>query len=279
MIAGPVAVAGAGGFIGAALVSALARAGVASLGFGREGLSGAGPLAALVWAAGSRAGTEAELRAMHVEAPVEALASAARRGARRLVYLSSGEVYGSQDVPFAEDAPRLGTSAYAMAKRAGEDATRAAGERLGVAVFVLRPAVVYGRAQRGPMLLPALTAALRAGQRFPMTGGAQTRDFLHVRDLASLVLRCLEEGAPAGLYNAGTGVEHSVRAAAEGLARRLGRPELLEVGALPYREGELMRYALDPTRARARLGFVAAVDLERGLDELACPPGQEAADA
>lgn len=265
-----VALGGAGGFIGRALARALARERRPALGFGREGLSleTCPELDALVWAGGSREGGPDALAEAHVAAPLRALEVAAARGARRALYLSSGEVYGAQPVPFREPAPRLGASPYARAKARGEDAFQHACARLGLAALVLRPGVVYGPGQRA-MLLGSLRAALRAGRRFAATAGEQTRDFLHVDDLVRLVLRGLEPDAPPGVYNAGTGVETRVGEAARGLAERLGRLDLLDLGALPYRDDELMRYALDPTLARARLGFAARVPLALGLDELA----------
>lgn len=269
MSATAVAIGGGGGFIGRAVAEALGQA--RAFAFGREGLSRetCPEVHALVWAGGGREGGEAGLEEAHVAAPVRALEVAAARGARRVVYVSSGEVYGTQPVPFREDAARLGDTPYARAKIRGEDAIGAAASRLGVAAVVVRAGVVYGPGQRGGMLIPSLLAALRAGQRFACTAGEQTRDFVHVRDVARVIARCVEDSAPAGVYNAGTGVETAVAALVRALAWRVDRPELLDIGALPYRAGEVMRYVLDPARARERLKFVAAVELAAGLESLA----------
>lgn len=272
-----VAVGGGRGFIGAALVRALAAAGAQVVAFGREGLSEEtcpkDGYDKLVWVGGGREGDAAALEAAHVTAPLQALAAGHARGVRRAVYVSSGEVYGAQAVPFHEDQPRLGETAYARAKIRGEDLFKGAAERLGVAVVVVRPGVVYGPGQGEGMLIPSLLAALRAGRRFACTRGEQTRDFVHVGDLARLIARCLEEDAPVGVYNVGTGVETPVAEVVRGLARRLGRAELVDLGARPYRAGEVMRYALDPGRARERLGLIAEVALADGLDRL-CPEEQ-----
>ncbi|MDC0671119.1 NAD-dependent epimerase/dehydratase family protein [Nannocystis radixulma] len=274
MTGAAVALGGGGGFIGRAVTEALGRARVVA--FGREGISEATcpEVHVLIWAGGGRDGGEEA----HVAAPLRALAVAAARGARRVVYVSSGEVYGVQPVPFNEDAQRLGDTAYARAKIRGEDEVRAAAAGLGIEAVIVRPGVVYGPGQRPGMLIPALLAALRAGQRFACTPGEQTRDFVHVADVARMIARCAEDDAPAGAYNAGTGVESSVAMVVRALAWRLGRSELVELGALPYRAGEVMRYVLDPSRAKERLRFVAAVALARGLESVADGP-QEQVDA
>lgn len=270
-----VAIGGGGGFIGRAVARELA--GRSAIAFGREGLSeGTCPeVHALIWAAGGREGGEAALAEMHVAAPLRALAVAAARGARRVVYVSSGEVYGLQPVPFAEDAQRLGDTPYAKAKIRGEDEVRAAAARLRLEAVIVRPGVVYGPGQRPGMLIPSLLAALRAGERFACTPGEQTRDFVHVRDVARLLARCAEDEAPAGTYNAGTGIESAVAMVVRALAWRLGRTDLVDLGALPYRGSEVMRYVLDATRAKERLGFVAQVALADGLESVvSCPEEQ-----
>ncbi len=82
--------------------------------------------------------------------------------------------------------------------------------------------------------------------------------------MARLLARCAEDGAPAGTYNAGTGIESAVAMVVRALAWRLGRTDLIDLGALPYRGSEVMRYVLDATRAKERLGFVAEGGAGRG---------------
>ncbi|WAS92114.1 NAD-dependent epimerase/dehydratase family protein [Nannocystis punicea] len=275
MTGAAVAIGGGGGFIGRAAAGALAGAPVVA--FGREGLSErtCPEVHVLIWAGGGREGGEEALAEAHVAAPLRALAVAAARGARRVVYVSTGEVYGLQPVPFVEDAQRLGDTPYARAKIRGEDEVRAAAARLGLEAVIVRPGVVYGPGQRPGMLIPSLLAALRAGRRFACTPGEQTRDFIHVRDVARLLARCTERSAPAGVYNAGTGVESAVAMVVQALAWRLDRTDLVDLGALPYRGSEVMRYVLDPARAKERLGFVAQVALAGGLESVASSPEEQ----
>jgi nucleoside-diphosphate-sugar epimerase len=261
-----VGVAGGQGFIGARVVQEL---GADALAFGREGAPGVA-FDAMVWAAGRRSNDTAELEAAHVAAPLAALARV--RAGGRFVYLGSGEVYGPAQVPFRETQAPDPRSGYALAKLRGENALASAAAAADVTLIVLRLAVVYGPGQAGTMLLPSLLAALRAGRRVPMTRGEQTRDFVHVDDVAAAVRAALAEGAHGGLYNVGSGAETRVADAALALARLVGGEAavaLVGLGELPYREGEQMRYLLDGGRARAALGFVPHVALADGLARLA----------
>jgi UDP-glucose 4-epimerase len=189
-------------------------------------------------------------------------------GLKRIVYMSSAEVYGLQDVPFREDAPLLGASPLGQAKVAGEHAVPAAAPD--ARTIILRPCWVYGAGLAPSTFLPTLTMSMFHRRRYPMTPGQQTRDLVYVDDVVRAVERSLADDAPAGAYNFGTGVETKVLDMALAIAERV-RPSaiaLLDVGARPYREGEAFRVAIDVTRAKERLGFTAEVSLEDGLTRM-----------
>ena len=266
-----VAVGGGHGFIGGRVCAALREAGHEALPFGREGAP-TQACDALVWAGGGRSGDAHALTEAHVAAPLRALLALRPR---RVVYLSSAEVYGRIPAPFAEDDVAAPESVYGNVKQAGELTLAVACRALGSALVVLRPTVVYGPGQAPTMLLSSALAALRAGQTFAATAGTQTRDFVYVDDLAALVLRCLADDAPAGTYNAGTGAERPVREVLLQLARAIG-PEAeaaVQLGALPTREGETMRYAVDMGRVVAVLGWRASTSLDEGLRRLTSSAG------
>lgn len=249
-----VLVAGGRGFIGARAVSAVAaaghEAGVLEHDDDVAAVCGAG-WDALVWAAGARRATLDENRVDHVDAPLAALGHLP--ALTRVIYLSSGETYGAQDVPFVEDAPLLGTSPYALAKIEGERALTSACAARALSLTILRPSVVYGPDQRGPMFVPSLVHALTHDERFAMTAGEQTRDLVHVDDVAAAIVLALT--GPAGTYNISSGTEITLRDLALSLATRAGKTHLLDIGALPYRANEQMRYVLSPARAAAALGW------------------------
>jgi nucleoside-diphosphate-sugar epimerase len=264
-----VLVAGGRGFIGSHAVNALAAAGHTAGVLEHDdevGAVGAAGWDALVWAAGARRATVEENRAEHVTAPLAAIAAA--RDLAKVVYVSSGETYGWQDVPFCEDTPQLGTSPYALAKIEGERDMAAACATRGLALTIVRLSVVYGPGQRGSMFVPSLVHALATGARFPMTRGEQTRDFVHVGDVATALVAAVD-GAP-GVYNIGSGTEVALRVLATDVAARFGADAraLLDIGSLPYRDSEQMRYVLDATRAAAALGWRPYVSLAAGLDQV-----------
>lgn len=248
-------VVGATGFIGSHLTRVLGDRGFELVGREAKGLD------ALVFLHGGRASPEA----VHVELTSTLLRELRPRLA---LLLSSGEVYGAVPVPYREDGPIAPMTPYARAKRRAEELVLGYSGR----AHVVRAGVVYGPGQRGPMLIPALAAALLQGEPFPMTAGEQSRDFIHVEDLVALLVRVLETDAPP-IVNAGLGREVEVRVVARSLVRLIGERTgrdvgaCLRLGALPYRDDEPMRYALSNALARS-LGWEPRWDLEGGLAEL-----------
>ncbi|MGE0547027.1 MAG: NAD-dependent epimerase/dehydratase family protein [Kofleriaceae bacterium] len=256
-----VVIAGASGFIGRAIVRALAGHEVCAL---RRGAS-AEPCDALIWAAGGRLSDPDANQVVHVDAAVAAVRACQPR---RVIYLSSGECYGAAPVPFREDGEPLGTSPYARAKLAGERAVIDAATAAGGVALVLRLGVVYGPGQAPHMLVPQVVRALQLGERVPLTHGNQTRDFVFVEDVARAAVDALSIREPSpGVINVGTGRETTVRELCLQLARAIGaREELLGFGELATRADEPGRYVLDVERAATVLGWQPQTPLAVGLE-------------
>jgi nucleoside-diphosphate-sugar epimerase len=261
-----IAVAGGTGFIGGRIVAALRRANFDAFGVGRQELTQA--LAqrfdAWIWAAGGRSGPEEILRQAHVEAPASALRTL--KAGDKFIYLSSGQVYGDIPAPFAETDQPKGSDPYSLVKLAGESLLSKEAAAGGVRLTLLRLPVVYGPSQTGPMMIPSLLEHLRQGKRFAMTPGEQSRDLLYVDDVARGTLLALR-GEQEGLYNLGSGIEVAIREVAEKIAKKLGpaAEALLDIGAIPYRGSEQMRYVFNIDKARRELGFTPSVDLDEGI--------------
>ncbi len=138
---------------------------------------------------------------------------------------------------------------------AAKDATRrlalAYAHESGVSAAWARLFFLYGPGERAGRLVPDAIAALRANQPFPTSAGAQTRDFLHVHDVAGALVALL--GSPvAGPVNIGSGQAVAVRALLEMLAARLGNSHCLRYGERPLPAGDPPVIEADVTRLQRR---------------------------
>lgn len=117
-----------------------------------------------------------------------------------LLFPSSAAVYGEPEtLPVSEDAPTAPISPYGFHKSACELLAREYCRCFGVDVVVGRLFSVYGPRQRRLLLWELFEAAAGPAPRIVMQGtGEETRDYLHVDDVAAAFL-ALAERRPPGL--------------------------------------------------------------------------------
>ncbi|MFD6178692.1 MULTISPECIES: dTDP-4-dehydrorhamnose reductase [unclassified Isoptericola] len=123
------------------------------------------------------------------------LARAAHAAGARLVQVSTDYVFdGAASQPYAEDAPMRPVSAYGRTKAAGEWAVRAeAPDHL-----IVRTAWLYGA---HGACFPRTMARLAAERDELTVVDDQVGQPTWTRDLADLIVRLVEAGAPAGTYH------------------------------------------------------------------------------
>jgi dTDP-L-rhamnose 4-epimerase len=184
----------------------------------------------------------------------------------------------------AEDKPLQATSIYAISKKTQEELALCFGNAYGLPTIALRFFNVFGSRQAlsNPYTgVAAIFMGRLKNGRPPLVfeDGGQSRDFIHVHDVADAVVRALEaDDGVSGAFNVCTGRPVSIREVAQVLARLLGsglEPEV--VGR--YRAGDIRHCIGDPATARAVLGFEARRSFDEGLAELmAWAAGQSAED-
>lgn len=200
---------------------------------------------------------------------VNLLAAAARAGARKLIFVSSAAVYGVPEaLPLTEDSPTRPVSPYGLSKLTAENYVRLLGDQYGLAWTILRPANLYGPLQVSGgdgAVVPAFLQRFLAGQDPVIHGdGTQTRDFVHVADMAAAIAAALAR-ADGLTLNVGSGIATSVLSLWQHLAGLLGwrRPPVF--GA--PRPGDIPHSVLASAAARQHLGWAPRVPLAAGLAE------------
>ncbi|MGH3796448.1 MAG: NAD-dependent epimerase/dehydratase family protein [Pseudonocardiaceae bacterium] len=180
-----------------------------------------------------------------------------------------------------EDAPLDPRSTYAATKVAQEHLAGAWARQTGGRVWALRYHNVYG--PRMPRDTPyagvasIFRSALEHGQAPQvMEDGRQRRDFVHVSDVAAVNLLALGTDLEAGRcepVNVCSGHPHTVGELATELAAAMNGPVPVVVGGA--RPGDVRHVTADSARARAVLGFQAAVDFASGVAAFATDPLRE----
>lgn len=198
----------------------------------------------------------------------------AERDAFRLLHVSTDEVYGTiAEGRFTEESRYAPNSPYAASKAAADHLVRAFHATYGLPTLITNCGNNYGPRQFPEKLIPHMVLSAIAGQPLPVYGdGLQVRDWLHVDDHCSALLRVLEAGQPGTAYNIGgqgdrTNIE-VVQAICDILDRhrpRQGSHRSLIVHVTD-RPGHDRRYALDATRIERELGWRPSVLFPAGLE-------------
>ncbi|MCA1825611.1 MAG: GDP-mannose 4,6-dehydratase, partial [Myxococcales bacterium] len=161
-----------------------------------------------------------------------------------------------------EDHPRRPASAYGASKLCGEEYLALYRRAFGVSALALRYANVYGPGQdpfgEAGVVAIFLEKMLSGAEPIINGDGKQTRDYVHVHDVARINALAIESDV-TGAVNVGTARETSVN----DLAEKLGLKKPFRHG--PAKPGEQRRSAIDPSAAGKLLGWQPQVALEEGL--------------
>jgi dTDP-L-rhamnose 4-epimerase len=162
-------------------------------------------------------------------------------------------------------------SVYAATKLAQEDLLRVVGNALGIPFLIFRLQNVYGEGQslNNPYtgILSIFSNRIRQGKEIVLfEDGQESRDFVHVSDVAEAMALGLESDNGDGLtMNVGSGVQVTVETIARGLMSQFRGSSAPVMVSGQYRLGDIRHNYADITAIRRLLAFVPKVSLEEGV--------------
>jgi UDP-glucose 4-epimerase len=206
---------------------------------------------------------------VNVVGGLNVLKAAADNSVRKVIFSSTGgALYGEPDVvPADEDHQVRPLSPYGTSKVAFEQYLGTFDRTFGLRFTTLRYANIYGARQdffaEEGRVVAIFASRMIEGKPVTIDGdGSQSRDMLHVGDVAVANLAALERG-DGGTFHISTGVPVTVNDLFRKLA--LLTEYKLEPRFGPARKGDVFRIALDNTRARQELGWEPRIPLDEGL--------------
>ena len=169
-----------------------------------------------------------------------------------------------------EDDQLLPASVYAATKLAQEQLVRVACSSMGLGHAILRFQNVYGEGQslKNPYtgILSIFSTRIRLGLSLPIfEDGQESRDFVHVEDVAKAVLACVEMLSREGVtLNVGSGTPTSVMHVAQLLCRVMGSDIIPHVTG-QYRVGDIRHNFAHVGALEETTGFRPTIALEVGM--------------
>jgi UDP-glucose 4-epimerase len=193
-------------------------------------------------------------------------------GVKRVVFTSSGAVYGEQEQqPVHEDCRPDPGSPYAASKVSAEHYVRTIGKLWGIETVILRVFNAYGPGQNlppahAPVIPQFLKQALGGGSLVVFGDGRQSRDFVYVEDAVDgLVAAATARSIDRQIINIGSGIDISVNALTDRISRVTGRKVNVLHSGGHAQAGGVSRLCADISRARQLLNFAPKIDLDAGL--------------
>jgi len=198
------------------------------------------------------------------------LLEAVRRHGTRLHHISTDEVFGDlaldEDRRFDELTAYRPSSPYSATKAGSDLLVHAWVRSFAVQATISNCSNNYGPWQHVEKFIPRQITNVLDGGRPKLYGqGRNVRDWLHVDDHCSAVVAVIERGQPGETYLIGADGERDNRTVVEAILQCLGHdPEGYDL--VPDRPGHDRRYAIDSSKLRRELGWVAAYpNFEAGL--------------
>ena len=161
--------------------------------------------------------------AVNLRGTERVLEAVRKRGGVPLVFVSSTSVYGEAFEDRDEGGPHQPRNAYGESKRQAELAVLEFGRTRGTPVVVLRPAMVYGAGAPGN--IARLAGFVRKGFAPLVAGGRNRKSLVHADDLAAAVLAAVDRAREVngGVFNVASEPAPSMREVGDALAVGLGR--------------------------------------------------------
>jgi UDP-glucose 4-epimerase len=182
----------------------------------------------------------------------------------RLVLISSAAVYGDPTaLPVGEDAPIAPVSPYGFNRAITELVAREFQETFSVPATILRVFSAYGEGLRRQVLWDVSRMVVRDAAVLLAGTGIETRDFLHVTDVArAIAVVAGDSGTADETYNVASGVETPIADLAGWIVHEIGAGIPIAFSGI-RRPGDPGRWTADTSKI-ATLGFRASVDIETG---------------
>ena len=187
------------------------------------------------------------------------LLEAVRRHKVRFHHVSTDEVFGDlplyEDGKFNEETPYNPSSPYSASKAGSDMLVRAWVRTFGVNATLSNCSNNFGPYQHVEKFIPRQITNILQGVKPKLYGsGKNVRDWIHVDDHSSAVIKILESGIIGETYLIGTNGEQTNLEVVKALLRLHNLPEdWFEL--VSDRPGHDLRYAIDSTKLETQLGW------------------------
>lgn len=185
------------------------------------------------------------------------------------VQFGSSEEYGSEGSPFVETMREQPNSPYALVKQLTVNTALMLYANYGFPSMVVRPGNLFGKYQNKSKFVPYIISQLQEGKPINVTPCEQKRDFIYAADFAWCIGELLAnyEKCLGQIVNVASGESVSLKSIIETCNEVIGKEAVINYGALPYRENEVMDLKCSVEKLSRIIGKPIHFDINNRLKE------------
>ena len=195
------------------------------------------------------------------------LEAAKKHNVRRVIHISTDEVYGSINKgSFKESSPLRPNSPYSAAKAGGDHLAMAYYTTFKTPVIITRSSNNFGPYQYPEKVIPLFITNLLQNKKVPLYGdGLNVRDWLYVGDNCAAIDIVLHKGKAGEIYNIGGSFEIPNIELTKIILKLMGKNDKM-INYVTDRLGHDRRYSLDSTKV-CKLGWKPSRDFNAAIKE------------
>jgi|GEM_PF-486373 len=186
------------------------------------------------------------------------------------IQFGSSEEYGALGSPFTETMREQPNSPYALVKQLTTNTALMLHQNYGFPAAVVRPGNLFGPLQHNSKFIPYVLNTLHRNEVLNVTPCEQKRDFIFVDDFSALIELVLQNytNAAGQVINVSSGESTSLKSIIEHCKLQIGSKSIINYGAIPYRENEVMDLKCDVAKLEHLTNTKIKLNIKECLNEL-----------
>ena len=208
-----------------------------------------------------------QLQLKNVQYTLDAVNLAAKLGCSTFVGAGSQAEYGRYEGNLNGEVPVFPENGYGIAKLCAGQMSRIECEKLGMRQVWVRILSVYGPYDNDNTMVTSTIRKLLHGEKPALTAGEQQWDYLYSEDAAKALVLLGEHENAKGVYCLGSGKAQSLRNYIEMMRDAIDPKAELGFGEIPYGEKQVMYLCADLKRLKEDTGFQPEVAFEKGIEK------------
>ncbi|MBI4727335.1 NAD(P)-dependent oxidoreductase [candidate division TA06 bacterium] len=207
----------------------------------------------------------ADILETNILGTVNLLRACEKTGFNCFINTGSSSEYGPKTEPMNENDPLYPVGDYGVSKAAATLYCRSEAVRKKLPILTLRLFSPYGQWDDPRRFIPYVIKSLLRGESPELASPNSVRDYIFIDDVIDLFLKAAAIPRPGGIFNVGSGQQHTTGDVVGMIAENIGQGAVLLWGKLDPPRLEPLRWEADTASVKKSYDWDPATPLAKGL--------------